>query len=66
MISSQGRFVVKLPAKRVDALIESGDGTRYDPGPGRLMREWLCLEPSSHLDWLDLAREALEFVVPKR
>ena len=30
------------------------------------MREWLCLEPSSHLDWLDLAREALEFVVPKR
>ncbi len=31
MISSRGRFVVKLPRQRVDALIASGDGERFDP-----------------------------------
>ena len=63
---SQGRFVVKLPRQRVEALVGSGDGARFDPGHGRPMCEWLSLEPDSSLDWLDLAREALDFVTPKR
>ena len=62
LLSSRGRFVVKLPRQRVDALIESGDGDRFDPGHGRLMKEWLALRPSSSLDWGVLAREAMEFV----
>jgi len=62
LLSSRGRFVVKLPRQRVDALIESGDGDRFDPGHGRLMREWLALRPSSSLDWFVLAREAMDFV----
>jgi hypothetical protein len=65
MVSSQGRFVVKLPRQRVEALTTSGDGTPYDPGHGRVMREWLSIEPSSSLDWIELAREAFEFVRPK-
>ena len=28
---SQGRLVVKLPRQRVDALVASGDGERFDP-----------------------------------
>ncbi len=34
-----GKFVVKLPRQRVDALVASGDGERFDPGHGRLMKE---------------------------
>ncbi|MGH2495505.1 MAG: hypothetical protein ACRDIV_12450 [Ktedonobacteraceae bacterium] len=62
----RGKLVVKLPKSRVDALISSGDGERYDPRhDGRLMKEWLALEPTSDEDWLTLSREAMEFVVPK-
>jgi hypothetical protein len=62
MVSSKGEFVVKLPRPRVDALVASGDGTRFDPGHGRLMKEWLVISPTSKLDWLSLAKEALAFV----
>ena len=62
MVSSKGEFVVKLPRPRVDALVASGDGARFDPGHGRLMKEWLVVSPTSKLDWLSLAKEALAFV----
>ena len=38
------RLVVKLDRRRVDALVASGAGTRFDPGHGRLMKEWLDVE----------------------
>jgi hypothetical protein len=67
MLSSQGRLVVKLPRQRVDALVASGDGERFDPRhDGRVMKEWLALDPASPLEWLTLAREARAFVVSTR
>ena len=65
MVSSNGSFVVKLPKQRVEQLEASGVGQRFDPGHGRLMKEWLALDPSSNEDWLSLAREALRFVASK-
>jgi hypothetical protein len=62
MVSSKGEFVVKLPRERVDALVASRDGTRFDPGHGRVMKEWLVVSPKSKLDWLSLAKEAMAFV----
>ena len=62
MLSSAGAFVVKLPRRRVDELVASGDGDRFDPGHGRLMKEWLALRPDSSLDWVSLAGEAMAFV----
>ena len=62
----KGKLVVKLPRQRVDALIASGEGTRFDPGHGRLMKEWVTVEPTSKAEWLSLAREAMEFVASKR
>lgn len=57
------RLVVKLPRERVDALVAAGDGERFDPRrDGRLMKEWLVLDPASEQDWLSLGREAREFV----
>jgi hypothetical protein len=49
----------------VEALIASGDGTRFDPGHGRHMKEWLAVAPTSEADWLPLAREAMAFVGTK-
>src|SRR4051812_8860447 len=57
-----GRLVVKLPRRRVDALVAAGGGERFDPGHGRVMKEWLSLAPGAEDDWLDLATEALAFV----
>jgi hypothetical protein len=62
MVSSRGSFVVKLPAQRVESLEASGAGRRFDPGHGRLMKEWIALPPESTEDWLSLAQEARRFV----
>lgn len=62
---ANGTLVIKLPKDRVDALVQSGAGAYYDPGHGRLMREWVSLHGSDHgsdANWLSLAREAREFV----
>src|SRR5690348_14355262 len=67
MLASQGCLVVKLPRQRVDALVASGDGERFDPRrDGRVMKEWLALAPTSPLEWLLLAQEALAFVASTR
>ena len=64
---SHGRLVVKLPRQRVDALVASGDGERFDPRhDGRVMKEWLALAPTSSVEWLSLAREAQAFVAATR
>lgn len=60
-MSSKGSFVVKLPKARVDDLVSNGKGQRFDPGYGRLMREWLVVN-GSEVDWIELAREARDFV----
>ena len=57
----RGRLVVKLPARRVEALVEAGDGVHFDANKGTPMREWLSLDPGSGQDWLALAGEALDF-----
>ncbi len=63
----RGKLVVKLPKPRVDALIASGDGEHFDPRKnGRLMKEWVTVEPTSAEAWLSLAKEAMEFVASKR
>jgi TfoX/Sxy family transcriptional regulator of competence genes len=57
-----GRLVLKLPRERVAALVASGDGSPFDAGKGRPMKEWILLEPGADQRWLSLAKEALAFV----
>lgn len=62
----RGQLVVKLPKARVDALVASSDGERFDPRrDGRVMKEWIVIDPASEVEWLPLAREAMEFVASK-
>ena len=57
----RGKFVAKLSKPRVDELVSSGIGDRFNPGNGRLMKEWIAIpEHSDH--WIELAREAYAFV----
>src|SRR5258708_29996214 len=66
MIASKDQFVVKLPKTRVDALVQDGVGGRFEPGPGRVMKEWLAIDAKrERVSWLDLAREAHQFVKTK-
>jgi len=58
---TQETLVVKLPKAQVDALVAKGDGKPFDPGHGRLVKEWLTIV-SPKVSWSALAREAYAFV----
>jgi TfoX/Sxy family transcriptional regulator of competence genes len=62
---SKGRLVLKLPADRVDALLASGKGERFDPGKGMLMKEWIAFGVAEKKAWPRLAKEALEVAAAK-
>jgi hypothetical protein len=55
------QFVAKLPKQRVDELVSAGVGKHFDPGHGRLMKEWVAITPED-VDCIGLAKEAYEFV----
>jgi hypothetical protein len=58
----RGALVVKLPRDRVDALVAAGTGTRFEPGTGRVLWEWVAIPPASVSAWASLIDEALTFV----
>jgi len=57
----RGNLVVKLPKQRVDELVAARAGAYFDPGHGRLMKQWIAI-PAGKGDWVELAREAHRFV----
>ena len=57
----RGRLVIKLAEVRVAELVNAGEGVGFDANKGKPMREWLSLDPTSRLDWLSVATEALDF-----
>jgi hypothetical protein len=58
----RGELVVKLPKDRVEDLTASGLGHHFDPGHGRLMKEWVAVTPSASRRWRKLVEEARAFV----
>jgi hypothetical protein len=67
-IPKPGAVVLKLPSHQVAELIAHGEGTPFDAGKGRPMKEWVVLGPQTeHHRWIQLAHEARAFVaVPAR
>lgn len=57
---ARGALVVKLPKARVDELCAAG-ATRFDPGHGRIMKEWVVVA-DARSRWVALAREAHGYV----
>jgi hypothetical protein len=58
-------LVVKLPATRVQALVDDGAGERFDPGHGRIQREWLSVAGLDADAWHALASESEAFVAKR-
>ncbi len=58
----KGRLVVKLDRKRVDELVAAGEGKPFDPGHGRIQKEWIALASESGEVWLSVATESEAFV----
>jgi len=58
---SKGNYVVKLPKERVEELINSGEGQPYDPGNGRIMKEWVIIPKEYSDKWIEYASEAKQF-----
>ncbi len=45
----KGKFVAKLPKDAVDELVQSGTGEYFEPGHGRLMKQWVALRDQEAL-----------------
>jgi hypothetical protein len=58
----KGCLVVKLPLDRADELRKKRQATSFDPGHGRLMKQWVSVSSTSKLDWVALASEAMAYV----
>jgi hypothetical protein len=62
---SAERLLVKLPARRVAELVTSGEGQPFHSG-GRLMREWVLLQPADEAACAAYVDEAHGFVAGQR
>ena len=62
----KGGLVVKLSRARVEELAADGTGDRFDPGHGRIQKEWLAVRGSDPGQWPALATESEVFVAKRR
>jgi hypothetical protein len=65
-IYNDGELILKLPNNRVGEVTESGEGRPWDPGTGRIMKEWVAVSEAASRHWADLAVEAARSSAPGR
>jgi predicted DNA-binding protein (MmcQ/YjbR family) len=61
----RGELVVKVPAARAATLVDSGTASRFEPSPGRAMREWVSVplpRAGRRSGWEGLVAEAYAYV----
>jgi TfoX/Sxy family transcriptional regulator of competence genes len=58
----KGDLVVKIPKSDVERLVSEGVGKHFDPGHGKLMKEWVTIGPKHKDLWLEISKQAKDFV----
>lgn len=53
-------LVVKLTASAAAALVAAGRARPFEPGPGRVMRQWVSIGPEAEADWERHVAEAFQ------
>ena len=61
MVSSKGHLTVKLSAPRAAYIVDQGRGHYFDPGHGRIMKQWVEIRNAED-DWAAIILEARNFV----
>jgi hypothetical protein len=56
-------ITVKLPKERVTELLESGEGLPYDPGNGKIMKEWVTIPLKDSSKWIAYVKEGMKFAL---
>jgi hypothetical protein len=62
---TRGRLVVKLPSRRVAALVDAGTGVPFDANRGLPMKQWLTVAGTDAATWRALTEEAYAFVAQR-
>jgi len=57
---SRGDLLLKLPPERVEALVAAGRGLPYDPGTGKVLKNYLLVPAARKNSWIRLCKEAAE------
>jgi hypothetical protein len=57
------KIVVKLPKDKVTELLNSQVGLPYDPGSGKIMKEWVIIPKEHSEKWHDFISEAKQFAL---
>ena len=55
---SKGDLLLKLPPERVEALIAAGRGLSYDPGNGKVLKNYVLVPNAKKRSWIKLCEEA--------
>ena len=54
----KGDLLLKLPPERVQAHIAAGRGLPYDPGTGKVLKNYLVVPAAKKRSWIRLCEEA--------
>ena len=63
VLRNKENITVKLPKERVTELLNSKEGLPYDPGNGKIMKEWVTIPLKDSDKWIDYAKEAMKFAL---
>lgn len=59
-------LVIKVAKVRADELVAQNAGVYFDPGHGRVMKQWVALDRSTTERRVGLAQEALDYALAQR
>ncbi len=54
----KGDLLLKMPPERVAALVAAGRGLPYDPGNGKVMKNYVLIPAAKKRSWIKLCEEA--------